>query len=97
MMCFTMTNAAFYGYQQAVEAIAPGAFGMSMFWYKLADNILFECALALTIAYALLFRRAKADVVKWRSDVDGWFEKAGDIKRGVSGKARSKNSRADKP
>ncbi|HOP19004.1 MAG TPA: hypothetical protein PK585_02900, partial [Amphiplicatus sp.] len=72
-----MTNAAFYGYQQAIEAIAPGAFGMSMFWYKLADNILFECALALTIAYALLFRRAKSDVVKWRSDVDGWFEKAG--------------------
>lgn len=78
-----MSNPAFYAYQQVVAVVAPHAYGMSIFWYKLADNVIFELELAFIIAYALLRRRATADKVKWRNDVDNWFESAGDMRRGV--------------
>lgn len=83
-----MTDAAFYAYQQVIAIVAPESFGMSMFWYKLADNVTYAIELALITVYALLRRRAKADVVKWRQDVDGWFSRAGDIRRGVKQEAR---------
>lgn len=95
MMCCLMTNPAFYAYQQLVAAFAPDSFGMSMFWYKLADNFIYEIELLLIIAYALLRRRAKANTVKWRHDVDGWFSKAGEIKRGVKKAVRSRKKPPD--
>lgn len=95
MMCCLMTNPAFYAYQKVIAAIAPDSFGMSMFWYKLADNIIYELELILIIVYALLRRRAKADVVKWRQDVDGWFSKAGDSKRGVKKARRNRRKPPD--
>lgn len=96
MMCCYMTDTAFYGYQQFISVIVPEAFGMSMWWYKLANNVIFECELALVIVYALLFRRAKADTAKWRSDVDGWFAKAGDFRRGVARLVRRDQPDSDK-
>lgn len=96
MMCCGMTNAAFYGYQQVMQVLAPDAFAMSIWWYKLADNVIFETELALTFVYALLRRRARADVVKWRSDVDGWFQKAGSLKRGLHGLFGGKGPGPDK-
>jgi len=97
MMCCFMTNTAFYCYQQVVAVVAPGAFGMSMFWYKLAGNVIYEVELALVFIYALLFRRAKADTAKWRGDVNGWFAKAGDFRRGAVAFLRRTLSRTDKP
>lgn len=95
MMIGLMTNPAFYAYQQVIAAIAPKSFGMSIFWYKLADNVIYELELILIVVYALLRRRARADVVKWRQDVDGWFSKAGDVKRGVKRAARSRRKPPD--
>ncbi len=95
MMCCFRLDSAFYAYQQIIAAIAPGSFGMSMYWYKLTNNVIYEAELILIIAYALLRRRAKADTAKWRSDVDGWFERAGKFRRGGDGE-RKKKSRDDK-
>lgn len=95
MMCCAMINAGFYAYQNVVSLVAPGAFGMSIWWYKLIDNILFEALLVLIFIYGMLFRRAKADTAKWRSDVDGWFERAGNMRRGLRQFGRRRNSRLD--
>lgn len=81
MMCCLMINPALYAYQQVIAIVAPDSFGMSMFWYKLADNVIYALELYLIIVYALLRRRAKANVVKWRQDVDSWFSKADEMRR----------------
>lgn len=82
MMVSYLASTAFYAFRGAVEAFPVDAFGMSVWWYALASNFLFALELAFIIAYALLHRRARADRRKFRSEVEQWFARAAERRRG---------------
>lgn len=88
LMCTFMTTTAFYAYRLAVQPMMPSAFAMAPWHYQLLHNVIFVFELLLVTVYALLYRRAKANKQKYYADVDGWFAKADEMKRGLSDSAR---------
>lgn len=87
---------AFYAYQFFVSQLAPEMFAGLQWSYQLASNILFECELLLIFTYSLLRRRAQKDKAQYRSDVAGWFQKAGALKRAIGRQFRRVFPRTDK-
>jgi len=81
LMCSYLITTAFYAYQYWVSSFVQDAFGVSPWWYQLSSNVLFEAELLLIFVYALLFRRAKRDRVKYRKDYEGWLTHVGAAKR----------------
>lgn len=75
LMCGVFAYNAYYFFQLAARPFAPNAFAMTPWWYQLFSNIMFVVEMLFITAYAILFRRAKRDKAKWRSDVDRWFSK----------------------
>ena len=85
LMWSYLATTLFYAYQFWISSFATNAFGMSPWWHQLISNILFACELLLITLYAFLFRRAKKDTAKYRSDVESWFKKADEVKKAVKG------------
>ncbi len=81
MMLSYLTSTTFFAYRGGVALLPIDAFGMSEWWYALISNILFELELIFIVAYALLFRRAKADRRKFRTDSARWLEQVSDAKK----------------
>jgi len=83
MMLSYLTSTTFFAYRGAIAALPMDAFGMSEFWYELISNILFELELIFIVAYSFLFRRAKADRRKFRTDSARWLEQVSDAKKNI--------------
>lgn len=80
MMLSYLASTSFYGFRGAVSAFPIQAFGMSEWWYELISNVLFELELIFIAGYAFLYRRARADKRKFRTEVAHWFERAARIR-----------------
>lgn len=94
LMWSYLATTLFYAYQFWISSFTTSALGMSGWWHQLLSNILFVCELLLISVYALLFRRAKRNKAKYRSDVDRWFKKAGSFKDAMKGaKSNDVNNR----
>ncbi|MEM8935739.1 MAG: hypothetical protein AAGC77_04970 [Pseudomonadota bacterium] len=83
LMWSYLVSTSFYVFQLWVVSISTSPFGMSPWAFQLISNILFGCELLLIFSYSILRRYAKANRMKYRSDVEDWFEKAGEMKRAV--------------
>ena len=88
LMCSYIVTVSFWAYRFAAAPVFPEAASLSARWLQLISNMLFGAELLLVIAYALLFRRAKADPRKWRRDVDRWMDGPPGMFRKAPAKAR---------
>ena len=75
MMLSYLASTSFYAFRSAVAVLPVDAFGMSPWWYQLISNMLFELELIFIVLYAYLYRRARADKKKFRSDAEQWLAK----------------------
>ena len=75
MMCSYLVTTAFYTFRTAITAMGVQPFGMSLWWYGLASNLMFELELLFVAGYAFLYRRAKADKRKFKADSEQWLSK----------------------
>lgn len=80
MMLSYLASTSFYAFRSAVLAFPIHPFGMSEWWYELISNVLFELELIFITVYAILFRRARADNRKFRTEVAQWFSRAAKIR-----------------
>ena len=80
MMLSYLASTSFYAFRGAISAFPIDALGMTEWWYELISNVLFELELIFIAAYAFLYRRARADKRKFRTEVASWFERAAKIR-----------------
>jgi len=85
MLLSYLASTSFYAFRGVVAAFPVEAFGMSERSHTLISNLLFELELAFIFVYALLYRRARADKRKFRTDVEQWFSRAAKVRRDLFG------------
>ena len=81
MMLSYLASTCFFAFRSAVGVFPIDAFGMSEWWYELISNVLFELELLFIIIYALLYRRARTDRRKFKTDSTRWVERVSNARK----------------
>jgi len=81
LLCALAFRIGFYVYQFWITSFRPELLHISLWWYQLISNVLFELSLILVFAYALIYRHAQKDKMKYRNEIAEGFEKAGMARR----------------